>query len=122
MPFPCAVELCDVSKLYGSFAALRKLSAEFHSAQCYVILGQNGAGKSTLLRVIAGLIRPTYGSQTILGSSDPSVIRSRVGYLGHDSMLYDELTAVENLRYFASLYPGSHTSIMAPVEALETVG
>lgn len=100
----CAIELHEVSKLYGSFAALRKITAQFPAGQCYVILGPNGAGKSTLLRVIAGLIRPSYGSLAVLNSDKGETLRSRIGYLGHDSMLYDELTALENLRYTAQLY------------------
>jgi ABC-type multidrug transport system ATPase subunit len=99
-----AIELQEVSKLYGAFAALRKVTADFHTGKSYVILGPNGAGKSTLLRNLAGLTRPTFGKMTILGNGDVSQVRSRIGYLGHDSMLYDELTAMENLRYSASLY------------------
>ncbi len=121
----CAVELREISKLYGSFAALRKVTAEFLSGQCCVILGQNGAGKSTLLRVIAGLIRPTYGTVALFGLTQTGSARSRVGYLGHDSMLYDELTALENLRYFARLYANeTHpaTPLRKPEEALEMVG
>lgn len=101
---PNAIELNEVSKLYGTFAALRKVTAEFHTGKSYVILGPNGAGKSTLLRNLAGLTRPTFGKMTILGSGDVTEVRSRIGYLGHDSMLYDELTAMENLRYTATLY------------------
>ena len=105
-----AIELNEVSKLYGTFAALRRVTVEFHSGKSYVILGPNGAGKSTLLRNLAGLTRPTFGKMTILGSGDVSAVRSRIGYLGHDSMLYDELTAMENLRYSASLYQRRNTS------------
>lgn len=119
-----AIELRDVSKLYGTFAALRKVTVDFHAAQSYVILGPNGAGKSTLLRNLAGLTRPTFGQMTILGSGEVSPVRSRIGYLGHDSMLYDELTAMENLRYSASLY---HDETLpagrwTPEEALAMVG
>jgi ABC-type multidrug transport system ATPase subunit len=99
-----AIELRDVSKLFGTFAALRKITIDFHTGKSYVILGPNGAGKSTLLRNLAGLTRPTFGTMTILGSGNLSEVRSRIGYLGHDSMLYDELTAMENLRYSAKLY------------------
>jgi heme ABC exporter ATP-binding subunit CcmA len=119
VPNHCAVELHDISKLYGSFAALRKISGEFQRGQCYVILGQNGAGKSTLLRVIAGLIQPTYGTLEVFNGAVDAA-RSRIGYLGHDSMLYDELTALENLRYFAQLY--EHEGKLQPEEALELVG
>ncbi len=83
---------------------LRKITAEFRTGLSYVILGPNGAGKSTLLRNLAGLTRPSFGTMTVLGSAEIAAVRSRIGYLGHDSMLYDELTAMENLRYSASLY------------------
>ncbi len=122
MPTDCVVELQDISKLYGTFAALRKVTARFQAGQCCVILGQNGAGKSTLLRVLAGLIRPTYGALTVFGTAESGASRSRIGYLGHDSMLYDELTALENLRYFAKLYESSHAVCMQPEQALEIVG
>lgn len=122
MPQLPAVQLRDISKLYGSFAALRKITAEFPASECSVILGQNGAGKSTLLRVIAGLIRPNYGTLAVLGSLEIAATRSRVGYLSHDSMLYEELTALENLHYFTRLYLPSATAVLMPEEALELVG
>ncbi|HEY5256695.1 MAG TPA: ABC transporter ATP-binding protein [Acidobacteriaceae bacterium] len=124
VPAANAIELRDVSKLYGTFAALRRVTVDFHSGESYVILGPNGAGKSTLLRNLAGLTRPTFGKMTILGSGDVSEVRSRVGYLGHDSMLYDELTAMENLRYSASLYQGETlpTGRWTPEQSLTMVG
>lgn len=97
-----AVELQQVTKLFGRFAALRSVSAEFSSGRCYAIFGENGAGKSTLLRVIAGLARPTSGK--VIVSGPPETLRQRVGYVAHASMLYDELSAMENLRYFGALY------------------
>jgi ABC-type multidrug transport system ATPase subunit len=124
VPAANAIELLEVSKLYGTFAALRKVTVDFHSAKSYVILGPNGAGKSTLLRNLAGLTRPSFGKMTILGSGDVSEVRSRIGYLGHDSMLYDELTAMENLRYSASLYQDEilPTGRWTPEESLTMVG
>ena len=56
----CA-RLDQVSKLFGAFAALRQVSVEFEPGRCYVLLGENGAGKSTLLRILAGLLRPSFG-------------------------------------------------------------
>lgn len=101
------VQLDTVSKLFGDFAALRKVTAQFESGRCYVILGDNGAGKSTLLRVIAGLLHSTFGKIHLFSSADMQHQRHRVGYLSHASMLYDELTALENLQYFAELYSGA---------------
>ncbi len=124
LPAGNAIELHELSKLYGSFAALRKVTAEFRFGHSYVVLGPNGAGKSTLLRHIAGLTRPSFGTLTVLGSGETAAVRSRIGYLGHDSMLYDELTALENLRYTARLYADSvaATGRWTPEQSLAIVG
>jgi ABC-type multidrug transport system ATPase subunit len=124
VPAANAIELHEVSKLYDTFAALRKVTVAFHTGKSYVILGPNGAGKSTLLRNLAGLTRPTFGKMTILGSSEVADVRSRIGYLGHDSMLYDELTAMENLRYSAKLYQDEALpeGRWSPEESLTRVG
>ncbi len=100
--FMVAVELQQVTKLFGRFAALRSVSAQFSSGRCYAIFGENGAGKSTLLRVIAGLAHPTSGK--IIFSGPQETLRHRIGYVAHASMLYDEFSAMENLRYFGALY------------------
>lgn len=97
-----AASLDSVSKLYGTFAALRKVSVEFAVGSSTVILGDNGAGKSTLLRLLAGLIAPSRGTVHVF-QKEPRKQRRRVAYMSHDAMLYDELSALENLRYFASL-------------------
>lgn len=98
-----AVSLTYISKVFGRFAALRSVTAEFAPARLYAIVGDNGAGKSTLLRLIAGLARPTRGTLAVLGDS-PRSVTARIGYMAHASFLYDELTARENLAYFAGLY------------------
>src|SRR5450755_2442940 len=98
-----AASLNSVSRLYGSFAALRKVTATIASGSCTVILGENGAGKSTLLRILAGLIAPSRGTVTLFGEA-PQKARNRVAYMSHATMLYDELTAIENLNYFANLH------------------
>jgi heme ABC exporter ATP-binding subunit CcmA len=110
----------NVSKLFGSFAALRQVSVGFEPGRCYVLLGENGAGKSTLLRILAGLLRPTHGLVRVFGSAAPHEARARIGYMSHAAMLYDELTAEENLRYFASLYAGR--VCLNPAEVLTQVG
>jgi ABC-type multidrug transport system ATPase subunit len=101
LQFPAA-RLESVSKLYGSFAALRKVSVDFAVGSSTVILGDNGAGKSTLLRMLAGLISPTRGAVQVFGG-DPHQQRRRIAYMSHEAMLYDELSAIENLNYFATL-------------------
>lgn len=117
-----AVELREVSKVYGAFAALRNLSVAFQPGSCTMILGENGAGKSTLLRLVAGLIEPSRGTVTTLGTS-PSDQRGRIAYMSHAPMLYDELSAMENLRYFASLgSSGCCDCVGGPEMALKAVG
>jgi len=115
----CA-RLDQVSKLFGSFAALRQVSVDLEPGRCYVLIGENGAGKSTLLRILAGLLRPSFGTVGVFGGLEPQEARARIGYMSHAPMLYDELTATENLRYFGSLYPGRHC--LSPAEALRQVG
>ena len=117
--FPIA-RLESVSRLFGSFAALRQVTVDFAPGRCYVLLGENGAGKSTLLRILAGLLHPSAGKVTVFGDLDPHAARARIGYMSHAPMLYDELTGVENLSYFRSLYQGS--DCLAPEDALRQVG
>lgn len=129
-------QLENVSRLFGRFPALRQVSATFEAGRCYVLLGENGAGKSTLLRVLAGLLEPTMGTARAFSSDltmrepptqsftqsqahDPGHVRARIGYMSHAPMLYDELSGVENLRYFASLYRAC--DCLPPEEALRMV-
>jgi len=93
-----------VIKQFGRFAALRGVNAEFAPGRLYVVLGDNGAGKTTLLRTIAGLAQPTRGTISVLGAKEIKTVCSQIGYMAHPSLLYDEMTGLENLRYFAGLY------------------
>ena len=115
----CA-HLENVSKLFGSFAALRQVTVDLEPGRCYILIGENGAGKSTLLRILAGLLRPSGGTIKVFGDQDPHDARARIGYMSHAPMLYDELTGQENLRYFAALYPDR--TCLEPAEALRQVG
>jgi ABC-type multidrug transport system ATPase subunit len=99
-----AVALSHVSKIFGRFAALRDVSAEFAPGKLYAILGDNGAGKTTLLRAMVGLARPTRGTITLLGSEDLRAATPEIGYMAHPTLLYEEMSGMENLRYFAALY------------------
>ena len=120
---PVIVQLQDVSRIFGRFPALRKVSISLTSGRCYVLLGENGAGKSTLLRILAGLLEPTLGTARIFTNGKAEKIaeqRARVGYMSHAPMLYDELSAIENLRYFAGLY--RTCACLTPAEALLAVG
>jgi len=98
------IVLQNLIKFFGRFAALRDISDTFARGRLYVVVGDNGAGKSTLLRVVAGLMQPSQGSVTLLGSQNVREVAHRIGYMGHAPLLYDELDGMENLRYFAGLY------------------
>ena len=84
----------NVSKFFGTFPALRQLSFELEAGDCVALLGRNGAGKTTLLQLMAGLSRPTDGKLEVA---------SRISLLGHGIGVYDELSARENLQFFAGL-------------------
>lgn len=97
------IRVSGVIKQFGRFAALRGVTAEFDAGRFHAILGENGAGKTTLLRALAGLAQPTGGTITIFGRSPHGACRD-LGYMAHPSLLYDEMSGMENLRYFARLY------------------
>jgi heme ABC exporter ATP-binding subunit CcmA len=120
---PVLARLNSVSRLFGSFAALRQVSVNLARGKCYVLLGENGAGKSTLLRILAGLLRPSAGKITVFEDSEPHNARHRIGYMSHAPMLYDELTGRENLQYFRDLYTDpSGSGCLDPEDALRQVG
>jgi ABC-type multidrug transport system ATPase subunit len=97
------LKISNLIKQFGRFAALRGVNAEFEAAKFHVILGDNGAGKTTLLRALAGLAHPTRGTISMLGKTPQQACRE-IGYMAHPSLLYDEMSGMENLRYFARLY------------------
>lgn len=103
-PVSPIVAIENLIKQFGRFAALRGITAEFAAGRLYAILGDNGAGKTTLLRTLAGLSRPTRGSVSLFGSKEVRAVCGQIGYMAHPSLLYDEMSGMENLRYFARLY------------------
>jgi ABC-type multidrug transport system ATPase subunit len=123
------VSVTNLIKQFGRFAALRGVTAEFSGGKIYAILGDNGAGKTTLLRTLAGLSQPSSGAVTILGAKITGAkkfhdICQHVGYMAHPSLLYDEMSAMENLQYFARLYGISSivTSNARCAEVIRAVG
>jgi heme exporter protein A len=101
------IELDGVGRAYGERAALAGVTLTLEAGRTLVVFGPNGAGKSTLLRVLATLLRPTAGTAKLFGCELPGEawkVRGRVGLLGHEPLLYRELSARENLRYHARLH------------------
>ena len=102
-----AIELAGLGRAYGERAALDGVSLSLPAGSTLVVFGPNGAGKSTLLRILATLLRPTTGTVRVLDGELPREawkVRGRIGLLGHDPLLYRELSARENLRYHARLH------------------
>ncbi|MDX6632642.1 MAG: heme exporter protein [Solirubrobacterales bacterium] len=104
---PPALELRDLGRDYGERTALHGVSLDLAAGQTLAVLGPNGAGKTTLLRLLATLLSPTAGEVVVLGCELPRrawQLRGRVGYLGHDPLLYRDLTGRENLVFSARLH------------------
>jgi heme exporter protein A len=116
-----AIELDGLERRYGERVALAGVSARVEAGQTLAVLGGNGAGKTTLLRVLAGLLRPHAGQARVLDAELPAErwkLPGKVGYLGHEPLLYRELTARENLRYHARLHgvdPGRVETVLGQV-------
>jgi heme exporter protein A len=102
-----AIELDNLERRYGERVALAGVTLRVERGQTLAVLGGNGAGKTTLLRVLAGLLRPHGGRARVLGAELPAErwkLPAQVGYLGHEPLLYRELSGRENLRYHADLH------------------
>ena len=117
-----AIELADLGRAYGERVALAGVSLELEAGRTLAVFGANGAGKTTLLRILATLLRPHRGVARVLGRELPRegwAVRGRIGFLGHEPLLYRDLTARENLRFHARL----HGVALARVdELLDAVG
>ncbi len=105
---PPVVEARGLAKRYGPLAALDGIDLSVQAGQAIVLLGANGAGKSTLLRLLATLTRPSGGRLRLFGEevlpSDAGRLRGRIGFLSHQTFLYEHLTGLENLLFYARLY------------------
>jgi ABC-type multidrug transport system ATPase subunit len=117
-----AIELEQLERRYGERVALADVSVSVPAGATLAVLGGNGAGKTTLLRVLAGLLRPHGGSARVLDAALPGErwkLPARVGYVGHEPLLYHELSGRENLRYHAALHGVPHSRIHTALTELD---
>jgi heme exporter protein A len=118
-----AIELVGLRREFGERAALAGVDLRLERGRSLAVLGPNGSGKSTLLRILAGLLRPSGGEVSVLGwalPKDTYRLRGRVGYLGHEPLLYRDLTPRENLRLAAALHGLDEPSAEARIGGLLT--
>ncbi len=99
---PAGIKFSKVEKKFGNLYALRRLDFEIAAGECVALTGRNGSGKTTLLRIATRLTRPTRGEVTFTGVASGAI--PTLGYVSHALMLYEELTAAENLLLFARLF------------------
>ncbi len=104
---PTGLRFEKIDKRYGGLYALRRITFEIAPGECVVLAGRNGSGKTTLLRVASQIVRPTAGKLSFPGrdtvATSGNGLPGRPGYVAHTTMVYDELTAEENLVFFAKL-------------------
>ena len=116
-----ALESQDIQKKFGHFSALGGVSIQIPRGEFVTLFGRNGAGKTTFLKIAATLMRPTHGTLRIEGidiRKEPERARRHIGFLSHNTFIYRDLSAIENLRFFCRLYgvDGSDDRLMGLLE------
>ena len=116
---PHLLDAQSITKLYGMRPVLKGVSLQVTEGEFVCLLGANGAGKTTLLRILATLARPNSGTLSINGVDalkDPNRARAYIGVVSHHSLMYPDLSAIENLQFYGSLY--GITALAARIEAV----
>jgi heme exporter protein A len=116
-----AIELRGLRREYGERPALAGVDVSLERGETLLVLGPNGAGKTTLLRILATLLRPSGGEARVFGAALPGEawkVRGRIGLLGHDALLYRDLSGRENLRFHARLHGIERGAAEARIAAL----
>lgn len=116
-----AVRTAALRKVFGALVAVDSLDLDIHRGEVFGLLGPNGSGKTTTIRMLCGLLEPTSGSATVVGidvARDPEGVRRRIGYMSQRYGLYDDLTVVENMRFYGAMYGLRGARREARVESL----
>lgn len=109
-----SIEVAGLTKKFRDFVAVNSVSFRVGQGEIFGFLGANGAGKSTTIRMLCGLLTPTSGEATVGGfsvSSQPEKVKERIGYMSQRFSLYEDLTAMENIRFFGGIYGLSRSRI-----------
>ena len=121
-----AIEVTDLTRRFGAFIAVDRLSFSVGQGEIFGFLGANGAGKSTTIRMLCGLLRPTSGAARVGGidvGTDPEGVKRRIGYMSQRFSLYEKLTVDQNIAFFAGIYGLAGNRLAARREfALEMAG
>ena len=105
--FSNAVDVHGLTKRFGKFTAVNQIDFNIPRGEIFGLLGPNGAGKTTTIRMLCGLLLPDGGSANVLGfdiSREPEDIKKNIGYMSQKFSLYNDLTAIENINFYASIY------------------
>ena len=102
-----AIAIRSLRKVFGTLVAVDSLTLDVHRGEVFGLLGPNGSGKTTTIRMLCGLLTPTSGTATVVGSdvvTESEEVRRRIGYMSQKYGLYDDLTVVENIRFYGGIY------------------
>jgi ABC-2 type transport system ATP-binding protein len=102
-----AISVIDLTRRFGDFVAVDRLTFEVKAGEIFGFLGSNGAGKSTTIRMLCGLLKPTSGTAMVSGldvDREPEAVKRRIGYMSQRFSLYEQLTVDQNIRFFGGLY------------------
>src|SRR5690349_13805989 len=111
----------NLTKKYGHFVAVNEISFEVHAGEIFGFLGANGAGKTTAMRMLCGLLSPTSGHATVAGFDvykHQDKIKKNIGYMSQKFSLYEDLTVVENIQFYAGIYGLSNQQIKDKIAQL----
>ncbi len=123
-PSSPAIQVQNIRKTFGVVNALNGISFDLNTGEFLTLFGPNGAGKTTLIKILAGLTKPTSGTATVAGydvQNGDSGLRRDIGVISHTSCLYADLTALENLTFYAKMY-GLDNAKERAMQAIEDVG